>query len=118
MFPFSAEPDTPAGRMRGQLSEETKQERVDALMVTQQDIAFEQAEQRVGSRFNVLIDEVFESGMAQGRHEGQAPSVDSVTYVEDCNCSPGEFVEVRGVDRDSYDLIATPTQVALPILDL
>ncbi len=49
------------------------------------------------------------------RHEGQAPQVDSATRVLNCQAEPGDFVEVSCVERDNYDLVARPTQVALPL---
>jgi len=116
VFPYSCEPETPAGRMKSQLPERVKHKRVDALMTAQQEVAFALAEQRIGSRFDVLIDEQMESGTTVARHQGQAPTVDGITYVERCEALPGEFVTVRCVGRDTYDLVATPTQTALPVL--
>ena len=94
--------------MKGQLPEETKRQRVDALMTAQQGIAFSLAEQRIGSTFEVLIDETGEGGTATGRHVAQAPMVDAVTYVEDCDALPGDFVTVCCTGRDTYDLVARP----------
>lgn len=116
VFPFSPEPGTPAGRMQGLIPEAITRERVDRLMQVQQSVAFSLAEARVGSRFEVLIDECGENGMLKGRHRGQAPSVDSVTIVEDCEASPGDVVQVRCHSRDGYDLVASPTEKSLPIL--
>ena len=117
VFAYSREPDTPAGRMKGQLPEAVKQQRVDQLMTVQQEIAFALADERVGSRLEVLIDEEVEPGVLLGRHRGQAPAVDSVTYVEECDASPGDFVSVRCTGRDTYDLVATPTRLTLPVLN-
>ncbi len=123
VFAFSREPDTPAGRMGGHLPENVKQQRLDTLMLAQQEIAFELAQARIGTRLDVLVDEQVEPGIVKGRHQGQAPSVDSVTYIENCDAAPGTLVNVRCVDRDTYDLVATaadvaqPAPVSLPILD-
>lgn len=115
VFPYSPEMDTPAGRMKAHVPEAVKQERVDALMTAQQQVAFALARKRVGDTFDVLVDGPGEDGIT-ARHEGQAPAVDSVTIVTDCSASPGEFVSVRCIDSDAYDLVATPTAVALPVL--
>ncbi len=115
VFPYSLEPDTPAGRMAGQLPDKEKQARVDELMQTQQDVAFARADNRIGASFPVLIDEMQEAG-AIGRHEGQAPGVDSVTIVQDIDTTPGSFTTVRCVAREGYDLIATPTSTPLQVL--
>ena len=116
VFPYSLEPETPAGRMRDQLPEEVKQQRVDALMKSQRKVAFKLADQRVGSTFEVLIDERREGGMLAARHQGQAPGVDSVTLVKSKDAAPGEFLNVRGISRKGYDIIAQPTRVGLPVL--
>ncbi len=116
VFPYSLEPDTPAGRMKSQLSDKVKRDRVDALMRTQQDIAFELSEARTGTTFEVLVDDDSDEDRIIARHEGQAPSVDGVTIIEDCDAYPGEFVTVRCVGRDGYDLVARPAVTALPVL--
>ncbi len=108
VFPYSYEPETPAARMKGQLPEEIKRQRVDALMTAQQGIAFSLAEQRIGSTFEVLVDEQGEGGTVVGRHRVQAPMVDAVTYVENCDALPGDFVTVCCTGRDTYDLVARP----------
>ncbi len=112
VFPYSCEPQTPAARMKGQLPDTVKQERVDALMTVQQDVAFALAKERIGSRIEVLVDERLDDNQIVGRHEGQAPDVDGVTYVRECQASAGEFVTVDCVGSDTYDLLAIPAGVA------
>ena len=109
VFGYSLEPDTPSGTMRNQLSADTIQQRLDALMVVQQEVAFRLTRQRVGRSGVVLVDERLENGIVVARHQGQAPDVDSLTYVENCTADPGTFVEVRYIAQDDYDLRATPT---------
>jgi len=116
VFPYSLEAETPSGRMSAQISEAAKQERVEALMSAQQDVAFALAEERVGREFEVLVDERVQPGVVAARHQGQAPAVDSVTYVETSEATAGEFLNVRCRARQDYDLIAKPTRVALPVL--
>ncbi len=130
VFPYSLEAETPSGRMSGQISEAAKQERVEALMGAQQDVAFALAEERVGREFEVLVDDVENVEtpkhrntetrkripVVRARHQGQAPAVDSVTYVESHEAAAGEFLMVRCRARQDYDLIAKPTRIALPVL--
>ena len=111
VFPYSREPDTPAGKLPDQLPEPVKQQRVDELMRTQQKVAFELAKERIGKELTVLIDEVGRSRTVIGRHQGQAPSVDGVTYVERCTAKPGDFIAVNCTGRDGYDLVARPVRV-------
>ena len=85
-------------------------------MTAQQKVAFALADQRIGSTFDVLVDEVADGGTVVARHQGQAPSVDSVTLVDGCRAEPGEFVTVRCSGRHEYDLVAKPVKVALPVI--
>ncbi|MCH7925140.1 MAG: 30S ribosomal protein S12 methylthiotransferase RimO [Planctomycetes bacterium] len=116
VFPYSQEPETPAGRMKDQIPAKIKEQRVEALMLAQQKVAFELADSRVGSRFDVLVDRVDEEGRVVARHVGQAPTVDSVTLIGNCNAKSGQFVNVRCTDREGYDLVAVPTLVSLPVM--
>lgn len=139
VFPYSLEPDTPAGRMKGQIPDPVKQARADAIMETQQQVAFAQAAGRAGTLFDVLIDARLKDGQFVGRHAGQAPEVDSVTYVLSDGLGrakpdprsarkarrpgspplePGQIVRVACENSQGYDLIARPTRAMLPILNL
>src|SRR5690606_33730008 len=104
------------GRMAGQLDEATKLRRREELMLAQQDVAFALAERRVGTRFEVLVDKPRDGKRQEARHAGQAPEVDSVTWLEGAEQVPGTFVEVRCVRRQDYDLVAVPATVKLPVL--
>ncbi len=116
VFPYSQEPDTPAGRMKDQIPASIKEQRVETLMLAQQKVAFELADSRIGSRFDVLVDSINEEGRVVARHVGQAPTVDSVTLIGNSNAKSGQFVNVRCTDREGYDLVATPTEVSLPVM--
>lgn len=110
-FVYSQEAKTPAGRMNNQVPDAVKRQRLHELMTAQQDVAFTLSDERVGAELEVLVDKRAKPNEVVARHRGQAPMVDSVTYVHDCDASPGEFVTVRCVGRDGYDLIAQPTRV-------
>jgi ribosomal protein S12 methylthiotransferase len=116
VFPYSLEPDTPAGRMKGQLPNEVKVARADAIMEAQQQVAFALASERVGTFFDVLIDGKAGKGRLVGRHAGQAPEVDSVTYVQSNRPHAGQIVRVLCKAADGYDLIGRPTGDILPVL--
>ncbi len=115
VFPYSREPDTPAGRMDRQLPEEVKQARGEAIMESQREIALAEAAGRKGELLDVLIDGQAADGQSVGRHAGQAPQVDAVTYVCSNRVHPGECVRVVCEGSEGYDLIARPTDAILPI---
>lgn len=116
VFPYSNEPGTPAHRIHGHLPHGVIQERVEELMLTQQEVAFDKAAGRVGEEFHVMIDDFGDGGIYPARHEGQAPEVDSIVYVEGGEYDPGSFVTVRCTGHRDYDLIARPVESSLPIL--
>ncbi len=116
VFPFSAEPDTPAGRMANRIPETVVQDRIHTLMTTQQGVAFASADEMIGRTLRVLVDEVSSDGEAQGRHAGQAPMVDSITYIDDETVTSGAFIDARCTGRRDYDLIAVPTRPSLRVL--
>ncbi len=125
VFAYSQEPDTPAGRMAGQVPAEVKKQRVEALMSAQQRVAFELAERKRGQEFDVLVEGRVRDGLAPARHAGQAPEVDSVTWLQvarggpgstNNNFAPGRFVTVRSIGRRDYDLLAVPVCVPLPVI--
>ncbi len=116
VFPYSREPETPAGRMKTQLPDSVIQQRVHESMSAQQEVAFKLAEEQIGRCFPVVVDGSTEDGWIAARHQGQAPLVDSLTYVSDAVAAPGEFIEVRCTGRQDYDLIGVPTSVPLAVV--
>jgi ribosomal protein S12 methylthiotransferase len=107
VFPYSAEPGTAMGRMEGQIPNEVKKDRVEELMLTQQEVAFAKARAKVGGKVEVLIDRrAEEEGRWIGRTSGQAPDIDSVTFVEGGGLHAGKLVTAKVVGSRGYDLVA------------
>jgi ribosomal protein S12 methylthiotransferase len=107
VFPYSLEPNTPAVKLDGHLPEEVKLARRDALMETQQAIAFDWGSQLVGYELDCLIDgPADQEGVYMGRTFADAPEIDGVVYVTGEDLQPGQLVPVEIVDSQEYDLIA------------
>jgi ribosomal protein S12 methylthiotransferase len=110
VFPFSPEPGTPMGRMEDQVPDAVKQQRVEELMLTQQQVAFAKASAMQGKKLTVLIDrpagrEAEDGWVARGT--AQAPEIDSVVFVHsDTPLHPGQLIEVEVIDYQAYDLVA------------
>jgi len=104
-FVFYPESDTPAAEFPDQVPDDLKRERLEALMLAQQEIAFAKNAARLGSRLTCLIDSVDERGVGYGRFYGQAPDIDSLCLVENCTAGPGQFLEVEVVGTQDYDLL-------------
>lgn len=112
VFAYSREPGTPAAELDGQIDEPLKQERVEQLMLAQQEIALAAAAATKGRTFEVVVDELApQGGWYVARHSQQAPEVDSVTKVKSARpLRPGDVVQVRCTGSDGYDLLAKPLQ--------
>ena len=104
-FRFYPEEGTQAAQMAGQVPDELKQQRLDELMRTQQQIAFAKNESRVGQRLMCLTDSVDADGVGRGRFYGQAPDIDSVCIVRKGRVRPGRFIETEVVAAQDYDLL-------------
>ena len=106
-FAYSPEPDTPAASLPNQVPTDVVEDRLQALMLAQQAIVFENNKAMIGKTVEVLIDEpTEEAGVWIGRTQFQAPDVDSVTYVMGADLEAGQFVQVEVVQTEDYDLLA------------
>jgi ribosomal protein S12 methylthiotransferase len=108
VFPFSAEPGTPMGRMTDQVLDAVKQQRVEELMLAQQEVAFANAKSQVGKTIEVLIDRPAGRDLEDGyvaRSQSQAPDIDSNVFVGGAELHPGQFVNVKVTDYQNYDLV-------------
>lgn len=82
-----------------------KQERLDRLMALQEEIAFEKAEELVGTTQKVIIDRASESYYI-GRSQYDSPDVDpEVLVVTDEELTIGDFYDVEIVEADGFDTI-------------
>ncbi len=73
---------------------------------------------RTGSEIDVMIDGPSPEHelVLQGRTEGQAPDIDAVVYLTDCDPAtyrPGELIRAQIVEARDYDLVAAPVGVAV-----
>jgi len=110
-FPYSREEDTKAYGFKGQIPSRLKQERLDELMLTQQKIAFEKNEAKIGKTLIVLIDNKLEEDCYfLGRSQAEAPEVDGAVWVRGDRLKSGKFVKVEIVDWRDYDLIGRHTR--------
>ncbi len=117
-FKYSEEEGTyGAENFKDSISAKTKQERLDALMTLQSGISLEFNQSRVGSEIKVIVDD-FNDGVFVCRSEFESPEVDGeilVKYDSSLEVDPysliGEFVTVKVVGADEYDLIAEIVEI-------
>lgn len=122
VFPYSAEPGTPMGRMENQIPEKVKQQWVEDLMLAQQEVAFAKARQMKGRTIEVLVERPAGRDAEDGwvaRHAGQAPEIDTTTLVHSPDLHAGELLDVTITGSDGYDLIAErPRKISRPLVVL
>lgn len=106
-FTYSPEEDTLAAEMPDQIEEEVKEERRDDIMLLQQDIAFEKAEEMIGREITVMIEgRLVEENVLIGRSYMDAPNVDGYVFIDtDRDLASGTMVKVLITDSNEYDLI-------------
>jgi ribosomal protein S12 methylthiotransferase len=110
VFTFSLEEDTPASRLDGRVPEKVAEQRRDALMATQQEIAFNWNASQVGNQLDVLIDRPHpdEADVWIGRTYADAPDIDGLVFVTGKGIQEGGIYPCEVVTSQGYDLIAVP----------
>lgn len=104
-FAFSPEEDTPAYDMDNQIDDDVKKRRQEILMNTQFYITEASNKNRVGNVYKVIVDNI-DDGKYVGRSYMDSPEIDSgIIFTSDKKINIGEFVFVKIIDYDGYDLI-------------
>jgi ribosomal protein S12 methylthiotransferase len=135
VFAYSREDGTIAGRMSGQLSDKTRQQRRERAMAEQHQVASAVSAAFVGRTIRVLVEgeaaardlkvanvASWEHGLIReqdehtsqlkgrylvARGEADAPDIDGRVYVRG-RLPVGDFARVRVIGHTDYDLIAEP----------
>ena len=106
VFPYSQEEGTYAATMDNQVPESVKNKRLSRIMELQQEIAFQKAEEQKGRVLKALVvgfDE--EESRLVLRSYMDNPDIDSFIYLKGEERAVGDFVCVRIIDTEGYDLI-------------
>ena len=119
-FKYSEEEGTyGAENFKDSVSSKVKQERLDELMTLQSEISLAFNQSRVGSEIDVIVDD-FVDGVFVCRSEFESPDVDGEILVKydtsvfgdmDPYLLIGEFIKVKVIGADEYDLIAEPLDI-------
>ncbi len=107
VFTYSQEEDTPAAEMEGQIEESVKEDRRDAVMELQQEIAYRMAEDMVGKELCAMIEgKVADEDAYVARTYKDAPNVDGYLFINtEKTLMSGDFVKVKITGSYEYDLI-------------
>ncbi len=106
VFTYSKEEGTSAALMKGQISQEIKDQRRDLIMTRQQEISREVNERKVGRVYEVLVEGLNEDGY-YGRSFEMAPEIDGMVYIDpEKDLVVGSYQTVEIIDASEYDLFA------------
>ena len=108
VFPYSEEEGTySATRLKDDVADEVKQERVDRIMRLQERISLENNAKRIGQTMRVIIDRR-EGDFYIGRSEYDSPEVDQEIIIDSAGkrLYRGRFYDVVITDCEDYDLFA------------
>jgi ribosomal protein S12 methylthiotransferase len=113
VFTYSHEEGTRAFGLADDVPSRVKQRRRNALMARQKKIVARAHKGRIDNEVTVMIDGPSPEHelVLQGRLEGQAPDIDPVVFLTECDPETyrtGDLVRARLVGAHGYDLIAAP----------
>jgi len=109
VFAYSHEENTHAGKLVDDVSEETKQQRVEEIMAIQSQISFDKNQAKIGKIYKCLFDRK-EGNYYVGRTEYDSPEVDNEVWV-DATKYPieiGKFINIKITDAQEFDLYGIP----------
>lgn len=109
-FKYSNVDGAASADLPNHVDEAVKQERLDRFMAVQQRISAAKLQAKVGTRIEVIVDEVVEEG-AVARSKADAPDIDGQVFLDDqTHLKPGDRLWVEVEEADEYDLWAHPVQ--------
>jgi len=113
VFTYSHEEGTSAHGLADDVPAAVKKQRHSKLMRLQKRIVASRQRQRVGQQVRLLVDgpSADHDLVLRARLEGQAPDIDPLVYLSDCDpsqLSAGQFITAEIVGSRDYDLVARP----------
>jgi ribosomal protein S12 methylthiotransferase RimO len=109
IFGYSDEDGTDAVNLDGKLPADEIAARVERITALVDELVVQRAEDRVGTRIDVLVESLDDDDTVSGRAAHQGPDVDgATTLVGAADIAVGDIVAARVVDTDGVDLVATP----------
>jgi ribosomal protein S12 methylthiotransferase len=113
VFTYSHEEGTAAYAMADDVPAVVKRKRRNRVMAIQKGIVARKQRARIGQTVELLVDGPSREHelVLQARLRGQAPDIDPVVYLTDCDVAdiaPGSLIQAEIVDARDYDLVARP----------
>ena len=119
VFTYSHEEGTSAHQLADDVPAAVKRRRQARLMSLQKRLVTKAQKRRIGATVQLLVDgpSAEHELVLRARTHGQAPDIDPVVYLTDCDpslVSPGDLIEAEVVGSSAYDLLARPLFVTEP----
>src|SRR3989441_1439063 len=107
VFLYSDEEGTPAADLDKKIDRAVMEERRAELLAVQEQIALKKSRRLIGNTIEVMVEGISEETelLLEARHQGQAPEIDGVVYLNDGQANSGDFVKVEITDAVAYDLV-------------
>lgn len=107
VFAFSPEEGTPAAKLKKRIPADVAELRRREIMGVQRELSLGNNQRYVGKELTVLVDGPSPETphLLVGRHEGQAPDIDGVVYINEGSAPAGEFAQVEITEAHEYDLV-------------
>ena len=105
VFKYSEEEGTSAALdYKDNIPKEVKQERFDEIMMIQQQINYDNNQNRIGNTEKVIVDVANESGWSLARSYRDAPEIDNYVKINQ-KLVVGEFYNIKVTEAFEYDVI-------------
>ncbi|MEP6510446.1 MAG: 30S ribosomal protein S12 methylthiotransferase RimO [Dokdonella sp.] len=105
-FAYSPVAGAKANDLPDPVPDSLREERLERFMETQAEISAARLGRKIGTRQQVIVDEVDEDG-ALARSKSDAPEIDGIVRIDDGQkLKPGQFVDVDIIHADEHDLVA------------
>lgn len=119
VFTYSHEEGTAAHALADDVPAAVKRKRRNRVMALQKAIVARKQRARIGQTVELLVDGPSREHdlVLQARLRGQAPDIDPVVYLTDCDPDDfpaGSLIHAEIVDARDYDLVARPVLVSVP----
>jgi len=107
-FGYSPEIGTKAAELGEMLPESEIEQRLDAVLLAQQENAFKWLDSRLGKTGEILVDRQLSQNLWEGRSVAEAPEVDNVILINSTKILSGRRIRACLTARDGYDIKAEP----------
>lgn len=107
VFVYANETGSPSEHFADQCGEEEAAERLEYVLEVQAEVSAGILQKYVGRVEAVLVEGVSRETdlLLEGRTRFQAPEIDGCVYINDGIASPGEIVQIRISEAQTYDLV-------------